>query len=103
MREIDILNFLLNLSPELKATNDLYQALLFALQTKNLTRFNHLLETEHLLISPELQTIFQPLKHIDNTLTTSYTNASIEGINNKIQVIHCNRSEFTQQHYLTKS
>ena len=41
MREIDILNFLLDLSPELKATYDLYQDLLFALQTKNLTRFNH--------------------------------------------------------------
>ena len=36
MREIDILNFLLDLSPELKATYELYQDLLFALQTKNL-------------------------------------------------------------------
>ena len=62
MREIDILNFLLDLSPELKATYDLYQDLLFALQTKNLERFNHLLETEHSLISPEFQTAFQTFK-----------------------------------------
>ena len=53
MREIDILNFLLNLSPE-------------------------------------FQTAFQTFKtyqsYIENTLTTSYTNAPIEGINNKIKV-----------------
>ncbi|MBP3908628.1 MAG: hypothetical protein J6D33_06840, partial [Turicibacter sp.] len=41
MREIDILNFLLDLSPEFKATYELYQDLLFPLQTKNLERFNH--------------------------------------------------------------
>lgn len=91
MREIDILNFLLDLSPELKATYDLYQDLLFSLQTKNLTRFNHLLETDHPLISPELQTAFQTFKtytsYIYNTLTTPYTNGPIEGINNKIKVI----------------
>ncbi len=91
MREIDILNLLLNLSPELKATYDLYQDLLFALQTKNLNRLNHLLETEYPLISPELQTAFQTIKtyqsYIVNTLTTPYTNGPIEGINNKIKVI----------------
>ena len=91
MREIDILNFLLDLSPELKSTYDLYQDLLFALQTKNLDRFNHLLEIEHPLISPELQTAFQTFKmyqsYIKNTLTTPYTNGPIEGINNKIKVI----------------
>lgn len=91
MREIDILNFLLDLSPELKATYDLYQELLFALQTKNLKRFNHLLETEHPLVSPEFQTAFQTFKtyqsYIKNTLSTHYTNGPIEGINNKIKVI----------------
>ncbi len=91
MREIDILNFLLDLSPELKATYDLYQDLLFTLQTKNLTRFNHLLETDQPLISPELQTAFQTFKtytsYIYNTLTTPYTNGPIAGINNKIKVI----------------
>ena len=91
MREIDILNFLLDLSPELKATYDLYQDLLFALQTKNLERFNHLLETEHSLISPEFQTAFQTFKtyqsYIKNTLSTHYKNGLIEGINNKIKVI----------------
>ena len=65
--------------------------LLFALQTKNLDRFNHLLEIEHPLISPELQTAFQTFKmyqsYIKNTLTTPYTNGPIEGINNKIKVI----------------
>ena len=90
MREIDILNFLLDLSPELKATYDLYQDLLFALQTKNLERFHHLLQAKYPLISPEFQTAFQTFKtyqsYIENTLTTSYTNAPIEGINNKIKV-----------------
>ena len=91
MREIDILNFLLDLSPELKATYDLYQDLLFALQTKNLERFHHLLQAKYPLISPEFQTAFQTFKtyqsYIENTLTTSYTNGPIEGINNKIKVI----------------
>ncbi len=54
MREIDILNVLLDLSPELKSTYDLYQDLLFTIQTKNLDRFNHLLEIAHPLLSPEL-------------------------------------------------
>ena len=54
MHEIDILNFLLDLSPELKVTYELYQDLLFAIQTKNIDFFNHLLETENPLISPEL-------------------------------------------------
>ena len=58
MREIDILNFLLDLSPELKATYDLYQDLLFALQTKNLERFHHLLQAKYPLISPEFQNRF---------------------------------------------
>ncbi len=91
MREMDILNFLFDLNPELKATYDLYQDLLFVLQTKNFDRFNHLLEEEHPLISPEFQTAFQTFKtyhsYIKNTLTTPYTNGPIEGINNKIKVI----------------
>mgnify|MGYP003070715196 CR=1 FL=1 len=76
MREIDILNFLLDLSPELKSTYDLYQDLLFALQTKNLDRFNHLLEVEHPLISPELQTAFLTFKtyqcYMENTFSIHY-------------------------------
>ena len=56
-----------------------------------MNRFNHLLETEHPMISPELQTSFQTFKtyasYIYNTLTTPYTNGPIEGINNKIKVI----------------
>ena len=74
MREIDILNFLLDLSPELKATYELYQDLLFALQTKNSERLDHLLKIEYPLISPELHTAFQTFKtyqpYIKNTLTT---------------------------------
>ena len=80
-----------HLSPELKATYDLYQDLLFALQTKNFERFHHLLQVKHPLISPEFQTAFQTFKtyqsYIENTLTTPYTNGPIEGINNKIKVI----------------
>ena len=51
----------------------------------------HLLETEHPLISPELQTAFQTFKtyhpYITNTLIIPYTNGPIKGINNKIKVI----------------
>ena len=92
-REIDILNFLLGLSPELKATYDLYQDLLFTLQTQNLERFNHLLQPKHPLISPEFQIAFQTFEiyqsYIENTLTTPYTNGRIEGINNTIKVLSC--------------
>ena len=91
MREIDILNFLLDLSPELKATYNLYQDLLFILQTKNSERLNHLLNVEYPTISPELQIAFQTFKtyqsYIKNTLITPYTNGPTEGINNKIKVI----------------
>ena len=87
MREIDILNVLFDLSPELKSTYNLYQDLLFALQTKNLDRFNHLLQAEHPLISPELQTFNTYQPYIKNTLTTPYPHGPIEGINNKIKVI----------------
>lgn len=84
MREIDILYFLLDLSPELKATYDLYQDLLFALQTKNLKWFKHLLGTDHPLISSELQTAFQTFKtyqaYIQNTLTPPHTNGLIKVI-----------------------
>lgn len=62
MREIDILNFLLDLDAELKATYHLYQELLLALQTQNLERFNYLLQKEYPLISPEFQTAFQSFK-----------------------------------------
>lgn len=44
--EIDILKFLLDLCRELKLIYDLYQELLFALQTKNIERFNYLLSLE---------------------------------------------------------
>ncbi|MDE5977739.1 MAG: hypothetical protein K2G70_04660 [Turicibacter sp.] len=69
--EIDILNFLLDLSPRLKATYGLYQDLLFMLQTKNLTRFNHLLEAEHPLISPDFKPLLKPLKYINLTFRIS--------------------------------
>ncbi|WP_394806289.1 transposase [Turicibacter sanguinis] len=88
---MDILNFLLDLSPELKAIYDLYRDLFFVLQTKKLERFNHLLQVKHFLISPEFQIAFQTFKtyqsYIENTLITSYTNGPSEGINNKIKVI----------------
>ena len=70
MREIDILNLLLDLSPELKATYDLYQDLLFALQTKNLERFHHLLQAKYPLISPEFKPLFKRLKRTSLILKT---------------------------------
>ena len=91
MREIDVLNFLLDLSPELKSSYNLYQDLLLAIQNKNIERFNYLLKQDYSLISSELQTAFKTFQnyapYIQHTLTTPYTNGPIEGINNKIKVI----------------
>ena len=91
MREFDILNFFLDLSPELRTTYNLYQDLVFALQTKKSERLKYLLKAEYPLTSPELQTAFQTFKtyqsYIKNTLTTLDTNGPIKGFNNKIKVI----------------
>ena len=59
MREIDILNFLLDLSPELKATYDLYQDLLFAIQTINIY-----LKQNIRLFLLNFKQLFKPLKRI---------------------------------------
>ena len=59
MREIDILNFLLDLSPELKVTYDLYQDLLFAIQTINIY-----LKQNIRLFLLNFKQLFKPLKRI---------------------------------------
>ena len=91
MREIDILNFLLGLSPELKTTYELYQNLLLTLQTRNLNRFKHILDTESPLIALNFKPLFKPLNRINHILKISsslYTNGPIKGINNKIKLIN---------------
>jgi len=91
MREIDIVEFLLDQSPELKACYQLYQNMKTAIKLKDVTLLDEVLSTDEPLLSKymltSLKTIKKYRKYIVNMLNSKYTNGIIEGINNKIKVI----------------
>jgi len=91
MREIDIINYLLDLDPELKATYQLYHDFRFCIQTKNFNLLNKLITNCDDNISDYMKTSIKTIKkyidYVDNTLKYGYSNGVLEGINNKIKVI----------------
>ena len=91
MREIDIINYLLDLDPELKASYQLYHYIRCLVKTKNFTQLNKLLYGDHPDISDYMKTSLKTLRkyidYVENTLKYDYNNGIIEGINNKIKVI----------------
>ncbi|SHJ47844.1 Transposase [Tepidibacter formicigenes DSM 15518] len=91
MREIDIINYLLDQNSELKASYNLYQSILHAVKTKNYQLLESILNNNHSDISNYMKTSIKSIKkykdYIKNTFKCDYTNGLIEGINNKIKVI----------------
>ena len=87
----EIVDFLLALDPELKATYDFYQTIKQAIKLRNFDAFHHAIQNPSDLLSPEMKTALKTLTnyqdYIKNTIETSYTNGVLEGINNKIKVI----------------
>lgn len=91
MRQIEIVEFLLDLDPVIKASYILYQEVLTAIKYRKDNFFKSLLSTADPLVSDYIRTaIHSMLKHLDyakNGLKYPYSNGRIEGLNNKIKVI----------------
>ena len=87
----EIIDFLLALDPELKATYDFYQTIKQTIKLHNFEAFHHAIQHPSDLLSTEMKTALKTLTnyqdYIKNTIETLYTNGVLEGINNKIKVI----------------
>lgn len=102
MREIDIVDFLLNQSQELKACYEIYQSMKTAIKLKSVPLLEEILKTDDPHLSDymltSLKTARKYKKYIINMFNCNYTNGVIEGINNKIKVIK--RIAFGYKSYL---
>ena len=91
MREIDIINYLIDLDPELEASYKLYHDVRHCIKTRNFDLLKEVLNNTNNYISNYMKTSIRTIKkyieYVDNTLKYDYTNGVIEGINNKIKVI----------------
>lgn len=89
--EAAIVDEMLNYDSTLKATYEVYQAVLRAVETNDYETLVHILNQPHPQISKtmktSLKTLKKHMKYIKNTFTYKYTNGRIEGINNKIKVL----------------
>ena len=91
MTEVDIVDYLLDLSPTLKNSYNLYQNVLYALQNKNYQLLETILNSKYDNISKHMKTSVNTLKdfmpHIKNTLETPYNNGVMERNNNTCKLI----------------
>ena len=91
MTEVDIVNYLLDQSEELKETYNLYQSILYSLQRKDYKLFKDIINKEHQNISEYMITSLNTLKefseHIRNTLEQPYSNGVMERNNNTCKLI----------------
>ena len=91
MTESDVVNFILNLSEELKNSYYLYQRLLSAFKSKDKLSFLQILNENHENISDymktSLHTLIQFKDFILNTFDNHYHNGFIEENNNFIKVL----------------
>ena len=91
MTEVDIVDYLLDLNPVLKASYNLYQNVLYALQNKNYELLETILNSDFGEISKYMKTSINTLKeflpYIKNTLETSYNNGVMERNNNTCKLI----------------
>lgn len=89
--QYEIVEFLLSLDEELKATYDFYQDVLFSIKHRKFNFFNQTIENPPTNLSPEMKTSLKTLRkyngYIGHMLECHYTNGVLEGINNKIKVI----------------
>jgi len=91
MTEVNVVDYILYQNEELKATYEVYQALLFAVKNKNIDVFNKVLSTSYNNILDYMKTSLKTLNEfklfIHNTLNSDLTNGHIEGNNNLIKTI----------------
>lgn len=91
MREIDIVNYLIALDPELKDTYELYHNIRYAIESKNIDLFNELITHTSDKISNYMKISIKTLNkykdYVSNTFNHTYTNGVLEGLINKIKVI----------------
>ena len=91
MTEVDVVNYLLEQSNELKETYYLYQNILYALQRHDFDLFSTIINKEYTEISDYMMTTLKTLRefeiHIQNTLNQSFSNGVIERNNNTCKLI----------------
>src|SRR5690606_26005998 len=91
MRKKDIIHYLIDLDPELKASYELYQYVLLCLRTKNFKLLKKVLSTKQKHVSDYMKTAIHTTKkylsYVENTFKYKYNNGVLEGINNKIKTI----------------
>ncbi|WP_374724523.1 ISL3 family transposase [Calidifontibacillus erzurumensis] len=91
MREIDIIDYLLDLDPELKASYELYHTMRYCMKTKDFNLLKKALSNQQKNVSSymktAIKTINKYINYIENTFNYDYNNGVLEGINNKIKVI----------------
>src|SRR5699024_4560532 len=91
MREVDIIDYLLDLDPELEASYKLYHSIRFCIKTNNFDLLKMHLKQSNDQVSEYMKTSIKTMKkyidYVENTMKYRYTNGVIEGINNKIKVI----------------
>ncbi len=94
MTEVDVVEYLLSQSFELRTTYDLYQSILYGLQRNNYNLFETVINMKHKNISEYMKTTLNTLRefkeHIKNTLEQPYSNEIIEINNNTCKLIKKN-------------
>ena len=91
MTEIDVVNYILDQSDELKTTYYKYQELLQSIKDKNYNDFLYAVNSVNNLVSDYMKTSIKTLiefkDKIHNTFNNNYHNGYIEGNNNFIKVL----------------
>ena len=91
MREVDIVDYLLDQNKELKATYYFYQDIYYSIRTRNINEFKRQINKEYNNLSnymeTSLKTLIQHQGYIINSLKEKYSNGVLEGINNMIKTI----------------
>ena len=89
MRECDVVQYLIGLDPELKATYELYQDLLHAMKQRDPDSFFRACHNASVNISgfmkKTVKTLLKNEQGIRNAMAYSYSNGVIEGTNNLIK------------------
>ena len=91
MTQSDVVNYLINISVQLKETYETYQTILYSLKTNNYNQLERILNNKNDKISSYMKTSIKTLKgylpYIKNTLSNPYHNGFVEGNNNFIKVL----------------
>lgn len=98
LTETELIDRLLSYDEELKASYTCYQDFLYAIQTRDYTRFHALLEQDFSMLPKYYQTTIDTFKklqtEIKNALELPYSNGSLECLNNHIKVLKRNAYGF---------